>query len=102
MPQLTTMPKPISKHPWPSRRLRETLQFEVRDWARILNVGARTVERWEDEGVAPAGLPTEIFRGITTALEAGVAAADVRERIQWGLASFIHFGLSVHSTVPRK
>jgi predicted transcriptional regulator len=71
------------------KQLRERLGYDQRDWARILGVSTRTVERWDD-GVAPAGLANEVFRGIEHALADGVELDVIRRRLSLGLATFIH------------
>jgi DNA-binding XRE family transcriptional regulator len=79
---------------WSPRRLREHLDFEVREWARLLNVNVKTVERWETGAVEPAGLATEVFRGLASALDQGGSPAEIHNRITLGLASFVAASLA--------
>lgn len=76
------------------RSVREHLGFDLRDWARILGVNAKTIERWETGETAPVGLAAEVFRGFASALDAGADPADVRNRITLGLGAFLAHGLT--------
>lgn len=69
-------------------QLRTLLGFDVSPWARILGVSPVTVLRWE-EGAKPSGAAAEVFRGIQAALDAGVAPAAIRNRLNLGLAQLL-------------
>lgn len=87
------MAKPKPTPPWTPRRLREQLGMDVREWARVLGVAARTAERWEADDVAPQGLPSEVFRGIASALDAGVPGAELGRTLSLGLGAYLHQSL---------
>lgn len=80
--------------------LRNRLELDAHEWARILGVSDRTVERWED-GTPPSGLASEVLRGIARALEVGVDPRDIRNRINLGLGAFIALSLSPRPTGKR-
>ncbi len=69
------------------------LGFDVAAWARIFGVPPITITRWED-GTKPSGVAAEVFRGIEAALDAGVAAAAIRNRLNLGLAQLLRASLS--------
>lgn len=87
------MAKPKPTPSWTSRRLREQLGLDLREWARVLGVAPRTAERWELDASVPQGLPSEVFRGLASALEAGAPGADVGRALSLGLGAFIHQSL---------
>ncbi len=76
-----------------ARYLRERLGLEIRDWARILGVAPLTVQRWE-QGTPPSGVASEVLRGLTQAIRAGVDPGEIRDRLNLGLAAFIAAGLT--------
>lgn len=87
------MAKPKPTQPWTPRRLREQLGLDVRAWARVLGVAARTAERWEADDVVPQGLPSEVFRGIASALDAGVPGVELGRSLSLGLGAYLHQSL---------
>lgn len=74
---------------WTPRLLREHLGFDLRDWARVLGVNVKTIERWEAGETEPVGLAAEVFRGFASALDGGADAGDVHNRITLGLGAFL-------------
>jgi len=79
---------------WTARSLREHLGIEVRDWARILGINVRTVERWDSGEREPAGLAAEVFRGIGKAVDGGAPPSEIRQRLMLGLGAFLFHGLT--------
>lgn len=60
------------------RQVRATLKFNVRDFARLLNVDQRSVNRWEAGSASPSGTAHEI---ITALNEQFLAHPETTEHI---------------------
>lgn len=73
--------------------LRKRLKLSRSDWARALGVNQITVKRWEDGGVDPGGLASEVMRGIGSALEDGADPGRVGRLISLGVGSVIYYGM---------
>ena len=83
---MTTGPGSKERSP---RALREALGFDVRRWARVLNVNPQTIERWDSGVTAPVGLAADILRALDQCLNDGVPADTIRGSISLGLGAFI-------------
>lgn len=79
---------------WGPVEIRAELGFNRSDWARILGVTLRTVERWEDEGTPPQGAVSEILRGIAEALALGTEPGTIARRINLGVGTLLAATLS--------
>lgn len=86
------MPKPAPQT-WTAQRLRTHLAFDVAAWARVLGVSPITIQRWE-AGSKPSGMAAEVFRGVAAALDAGVPATTVHNRLSLGLATLLRANLT--------